>query len=208
MKQNQIAELKSKLTILYSNYRGLNIIAETKEDFEELDCIEKGIDFIKYKLLELTGDDSYNPSIVAVVKKYRRTYWDFHEYGAISLSELYKRKQAKIAIIKRKHKQNGIANITVNMMNIHSFGVGKEEIEVYLKNRRNKTKQLNRRKNHLDMLLQEVWAYAFYFNTRDRFEEVQDLVLQVFGPDKKVKEAKLNETRKVIKLARMLRNQL
>ncbi|PDX99378.1 hypothetical protein COM13_12940 [Bacillus pseudomycoides] len=213
MKQNQITELKRGLSILYGNYRGLNIIAETEGDFEELERIDKEIDSIKCKLLELTGDDRYNPSIEAVVKKYRRGYWDFREYGAISLSELYKRKQAKIEIIKHKHKQNGVTNCAVTMGNIHFYHVDKAEIDEYLANykmtnRRKGNKSLRRRKNQFNMIMKEMRTYAFYFDTHKRIEEVHDLVRQVFGPNKRATDAKLNEIRKVIKLTKMLRNQL
>ncbi|MGG1272524.1 hypothetical protein ABE272_19170 [Priestia aryabhattai] len=208
MKQNQINELKRGLSILYSNYKGLNMIAETKADFEELDRIDNQIYSVKYKLLELTGDDRYNPSIKAVVKKYRRPYWDFREYGAISLSELNKRKQAKIEIIKQHYKQKGVTNYDINMKNIHLFYVEKEELEAYLLNRKNKMKPLKRRKRQLDMLIHEIWTYTFYFQTSNRFEEVQDLIRQVFGPNKNVKDAKVKEIRKVIKLKNMLRDKL
>ncbi|PFI36187.1 hypothetical protein CN996_19235 [Bacillus cereus] len=208
MTNNQITELKRGLSTLCGTYRGLNISAETKGDFEVLERIEKEIDSIKCKLLELTGDDSYNPSIKAVVKKYRRGYWDFDEYGTISLSELYKHKQAKIEIIKSIHKQNGVADITVDMKNINHFYVEKKEVESYLKNKRDKMKSPNRRKRQFDMMMYEMWVYMYYFNNYDRFGEVRDLVRQVFGPDKKAMKAELNEINKVIKLTKLLRDQL
>lgn len=58
------------------------------------------------------------------------------------------------------------------------------------------------------MLMYEVWVYEHYFNCYNRIGEAQDLVRQVFGPNKKATEAKLNEIKKVIKLTKMLRDQL
>ncbi|PEW48956.1 hypothetical protein CN431_08505 [Bacillus cereus] len=208
MKQNQITELKRGLSTLCGTYRGLNISAETKGDFEVLERMEKEIDSIKCKLLELTGDDRYNPSIEAVVKKYRRGYWDFREYGTISLSELYKHKKAKIEIIRRKQKQNGAADVPMDMNTINHFYVEKKEIEAYLKNQRDKMKSPNRRKRQFDMLMNEMWVYVYYFDCNNRIEEAHDLVTQVFGPNKKAMDAKLNEIKKVIKLTKILRNQL
>ncbi|PFP17554.1 hypothetical protein COJ96_26445 [Bacillus sp. AFS073361] len=132
-------------------------------------------------MFELTGDYKY-ASVYEKVKKYRRPYWDLRDYGAISLSELYKCKLAKIEIIKRLHKQNGVANSTVNMENNHGYYVAKEEIEAYIKNRRNKMKQLNRRIRHFDMLKHEMWGYVFYFNTKNRMEEVRELSTGLFLP--------------------------
>ena len=201
----QIKELKEKLSNLINWARTLDMTCESEEDYKELERTDKEIDETRAKLFQLTGDYKY-ATIEEVVKKYRRGYWDFREYGAISLSGLYKRKRAKIEIVKQLHKRNGVMNYVVTMDNIHHFYVEKEEIEAYIL--KNKMKPLKRRKRQFDMLMNEMWDYALYFKNRNRTEEVHDLVRQVFGPNKKAMDANLNEIRKVIKLTKMLRNQL
>ncbi|MGH0564431.1 hypothetical protein ACQVQF_09935 [Bacillus cereus] len=205
--KEQIKELKIELGNLINWSWVLDKTCDSEEDFKRSQETDKRIDEVRAELFQLTGDYKY-ATCKQVVKKYRRGYWDFDEYGAISLSELYKRKQAKIEIIKNIHKQNGVNDCTVNLDNIHHFYVEKEEIEAYLKNRRNKTKSPNRKKRQFDMLMYEVGVYEHYFKCNDRIEEAQALVRQVFGPNKKATEAKLNEIKKVAKLAKMLRNQL
>ncbi|PFF30661.1 hypothetical protein CN327_22815 [Bacillus cereus] len=205
--KKQIKELKIELGNLINWSWVLDKTCDSEEDFKRLQETDKRIDEVRAELFQLTGDYKY-AICKQVVKKYRRGYWDFDEYGAISLSELYKRKQAKIEIIKNIHKQNGVNDCTVNMKNINHYHVEKEEIEAYLKNRRNKTKSPNRRKRQFDMMMYEMWIYMYYFNNYDRFGEVRDLVRQVFGPDKKAMEAELNEIKKVIKLTKLLRDQL
>ncbi|AXN39615.1 hypothetical protein [Peribacillus butanolivorans] len=205
--EKQINELKKELRSLIDWSYVLNKTCQSEEDFKEELKVEKEIYEVRAKLFLKTGDYKY-ATVEAVVKKYRRPYWDFREYGAISLSELNKRKQAKIEIIKQKHKQNGVADLTVNMKNIYRFYVEKEEIETYLLDQRNKTKRLNRRKRQFDTLMYEMWTYVFYFDTENRMEEVYKLTRQVFGPNKKAMDAKLNEIKKVIKLTKILRDQL
>ncbi|PEU27840.1 hypothetical protein [Bacillus wiedmannii] len=205
--KEQIKELKISLKGLIEWSWILNKTCESEEEYMEKKEIDKKIDEIRAKLFQLTGDYKY-ATYEQVVKKYRRGYWDFREYGTVSLSELYKRKQAKIEIIKNIHKQNGVADCTVDLNNIHHFYVEKEEFESYLKNRRNKMKSPNLKERQFDMLMYEVGIYEHYFKCNDRIEEAQDLVRQVFGPNKKATEAKLNEIKEVKKLAKMLRDQL
>ncbi|HHL0971424.1 TPA: hypothetical protein ACQUHP_002977 [Bacillus cereus] len=205
--KEQIKELKIELGNLINWSWILGKTCDSEEDFKRLQETDKRIDEIRPELFQLTGDYKY-ATVKEVVKKYRRGYWDFDEYGTISLSELYKHKQAKIKIIKNIHKQNGVADITVDMRNINHFYVEKKEVESYLKNQRDKTKSPNRRKRQFDMMMYEMWVYMYYFNNYDRFGEVRDLVRQVFGPDKKAMKAELNEIKKVIKLTKLLRDQL
>ncbi|MDZ4496907.1 hypothetical protein [Bacillus cereus] len=205
--KEQIKELKIELGNLINWSWILGKTCDSEEDFKRLQETDKRIDEIRPELFQLTGDYKY-ATVKEVVKKYRRGYWDFDEYGTISLSELYKHKQAKIEIIKNIHKQNGVADITVDMNNMHRFYVEKKEVDAYLKNQRDKTKSPNRRKRQFDMLMHEMWVYMFYFNNYNRIEEAHDLVTQVFGPNKKAMDAKLSEIKKVIKLTRILRNQL
>ncbi|MDM5197585.1 hypothetical protein QUF79_06090 [Fictibacillus enclensis] len=205
--EDQILKLKKELKNLVSWGNVLRETCISEKDYMEEQKIDKKINGIRAKLFQLTGDYKY-ATVEAVVKHYRRPYWDYREYGAISLTELYKRKQAKIELIKRRHKQRGITHLTVDMKNIHTFHVEKEVIEAYLMNRRNKKMPLNRRKRQFNMLMHEMWTYAFYFDCSDRFEEVRELVRKVFGSNKKAEDAKLNEIRKVIKLTKMLREML
>ncbi|MEC3158403.1 hypothetical protein COO05_26355 [Bacillus toyonensis] len=205
--KEQIKELKIELGNLINWSWILGKTCDSEEDFKRLQETDKRIDELRPELFQLTGDYKY-ATVKEVVKKYRRGYWDFDEYGTISLSELYKHKQAKIEIIKNIHKQNGVADITVDMKNINHFYVEKKEVESYLKNQRDKTKSPNRRKRQFDMMMYEMWVYMYYFNNYDRFGEVRDLVRQVFGPDKKAMKAELNEIKKVIKLTNLLRDQL
>ncbi|MGI1801833.1 hypothetical protein ACRPLQ_25450 [Priestia sp. TRN 1309] len=201
----QIKELKEKLSNLINWARILDKTCDSEEDYKELEKTDKEIDNIRAKLFQLTGDYKY-ATVEEVIKKYRRSYSDVREYGAISLSELYKRKRAKIEIVKRIQKRNGGRRLSVYMSNLHIFYVEKEEIEAYIL--KNKMKPLNRRKRQFDMLINEMRDYAHYFEVRNRVEEVHDLVRQVFGPNKMALDAKVNEIRKVIKLTKMLRNQL
>ncbi|MFJ8238941.1 hypothetical protein [Bacillus tropicus] len=205
--KEQIKELKIELGNLINWSWILGKTCDSEEDFKRLQETDKRIDEISAELFQLTGDYIY-ATYKEVVKKYRRGYWDFDEYGTISLSELYKHKQAKIEIVRCKHRRNGVVGHILNMNNIHRYHVKKEEIELYLKNRRNKMKSPNRKKRQFDMLMYEVWVYEHYFNCYNRIGEAQDLVRQVFGPNKKATEAKLNEIKKVIKLTKMLRDQL
>lgn len=208
----QINELKEILKDLLHRSYTLHKTGETPEDFKEERETEKEIEIVRALLFQMSEDYRY-AKIEEVVKRYRRAFWEYREFGNVSFSELEKRRLAKIEILKELHRKNGVGNRHVSRTNHANYYIETDAINRYLVEQRKsiqgkKNKSYKRRRRYFKQVMAEMNTYAFYYQKAGRLEEVRQMVSRVFGPEKKAMNANFKEIKKVIKLTRMLREQL
>jgi len=130
-KQKTVGEavkIVDKMLILlihdWNTSRRLTTAEEDNEMLEEIDALR---DVLYY----LTQENVYNNDL-QIRNKYLNGFFEYLEFGLISEEELLEKKEAKLEMVKKLHKKNGVITSVVTPENLHCYSFNEKKYEEYL----------------------------------------------------------------------------